>query len=71
MKMTVKEFIDEYEYMCNGTEILLQTNEELQELHHQVCLMFNDNCDTIPNFELIDGGRKIRLLSEQISNEDN
>ncbi len=58
--MTVLEFIEEYNYMCNAAEPL--TDDVVRDLHSEVCDMFNLNCGTIPNFELVNGGRTIRLL---------
>lgn len=58
--MTPQEFVDEYNYMCSGAEA--QSDEVVKDLHSEVADMFNDNCGFIPNFELTNGGRTIKLL---------
>lgn len=58
--MSVQDFVEEYNYMCSAAEP--QTEDIVRELHAEVCDMFNVNCGTIPNFELINGGKEIKLL---------
>lgn len=72
--MTIHEFIEEYERMCRITQFDPPQEklglEDLRELQEMVIHMFNDNCGEVPNFELEDNGRKIKLLTN-VSNEDN
>jgi hypothetical protein len=75
MKMTINEFIEEYERMCKITEFDPPDEklgmDSLLELHKMVAEMFNDNCGQIPNFELSTDGRKIILLTGGVSYEEN
>lgn len=59
-KMTVQDFVDEYNWMCSSAEV--QSEDIVRELYSEVSKMFELNCGTIPNFELINGGKEIKLL---------
>lgn len=58
--MTIEEFIEEYAYLCAGAEP--QSDDIVKELYSEVSGMFEANCGTVPNFELLDGGKVIKLL---------
>lgn len=58
--MTIEEFIEEYNYLCAGAEP--QSEDIVRELYSEVSKMFEVNCGKIPNFELLDGGKVIKLL---------
>lgn len=63
--MTVSEFIQEYEYM-SGQGDYIEDDEVLREVYKMVIGMFNDNCGYVPDFELVNGGKKIKLLTKGI-----
>lgn len=59
-KMTIQEFIEEYNWLCSGSEA--QSEDIVRELYIDVSEMFQSNCGFVPNFELINGGKEIKLL---------
>lgn len=63
MKITPKEFLEDYNYQCNDAEE--QTDEVLFELKHLLINMFEQYCDEVPNFEFINRKGQIRLIVEQ------
>lgn len=58
--MSIEDFIEEYNYMCSDSEPL--TVDIVNELYSEVVEMFQLNCGFVPNFELINGGKEIKLL---------
>lgn len=58
--LSVEDFITEYNYMCAQGEA--QPEEVVRDLYSEVSDMFQINCGYIPNFELVDGGRTIKLI---------
>lgn len=59
--MSIEDFISEYEYMSNVSEEI-NSPDVLIELMALVRDMFLENCGEIPNFELTNGGKKIKLI---------
>jgi hypothetical protein len=60
--MSITEFIELYESTYGSAEPETD-NETLNELTLMVQDMFKVNCGEIPEFELTDGARKIKLKS--------
>lgn len=58
--MSIEDFVNEYNWICSNSEA--QTADIVEELYIDVSEMFQLNCGMIPKFELVDGGRKIKLL---------
>lgn len=61
MKMTIEDFISEYEYAATQSDVELD-DDGLKELYSMVEHMFDYNCGKVPAFELIESGKRIKLL---------